>query len=106
MTTRPKLELPEMLRETLADQASREQFGANVRLARQVRGLTLKDVEANSDLSPQAISRVELGQRAPNTKTLVGIAKALGVEFSVDHMGVRIVDVSAGLIDDDEEPTA
>jgi transcriptional regulator with XRE-family HTH domain len=73
--------------------------GGVLRELREERGLTLRDVveKLNGDadtLSPQALSRIELGQRVPSSRTLVALAKALEVEFHVSSMGIEIVEGS------------
>jgi transcriptional regulator with XRE-family HTH domain len=54
-------------------------YGAGIRKARAIRGLSQKDLAAASSLNPSYISMIESGQRVPSMVAVEGIAKALGV---------------------------
>jgi len=66
-------------------------LGEQLRELRRRRGLSLREVAlAVEDLSWQALSRVERGDRQPTTRTLEALAGAFGVSFVVDRDGIRI----------------
>lgn len=54
-----------------------ELIGANVRKARESKGLTLEALAVRSDIQATAISRLESGKQSPTIRTLHRIATAL-----------------------------
>lgn len=56
--------------------------GQRIRYLRKTHGLTLKQLAAGCDLSPNAISLIERGEVAPTVATLCKIATALGASAS------------------------
>jgi transcriptional regulator with XRE-family HTH domain len=77
----------------------REEIGDPIRALRERRGLTLRELAelAEGQLSPQGISRIELGERCPSARTLACLAAALStatsqVEFSIGGAGVEVRD--------------
>ena len=69
-------------------------FGRELRALRESRGLTLRDVfvAGDGELTWQAISHIERGDRQPGSRALTILARALGVEFRVDKNGIQIED--------------
>lgn len=54
-------------------------IGPRVRKLRRDRDLTLKDVEAETGLSPSTLSRLETGRRRPSLELLIPLARVLHV---------------------------
>lgn len=54
-------------------------FAARLRKAREEHGSTQRDVALAIGMAPQAYSRIEMGYVLPRAKTLVALAKLLGV---------------------------
>jgi transcriptional regulator with XRE-family HTH domain len=67
-------------------------IGMQLRAARKVRGLTLRDVAARSrgTLSPAGLSLVEQGKRHPTLRTLLALVRVLGLEVTVNRKGVTV----------------
>ncbi|HEY1970912.1 MAG TPA: helix-turn-helix domain-containing protein [Pseudonocardia sp.] len=59
-----------------------EVIAANLRIARENRGLTLEQLAAASDLSKAHLSRLEAGERSPSIAALLKLAAVLGVRVS------------------------
>lgn len=59
-----------------------QNIGSRIRRLRKSNRLTIKQLAAGCDLSPNAISLVERGEVAPSVATLCKIARALGVSAS------------------------
>lgn len=66
----------------MSERESWRNVGRRIRLVRKENNLTLKQLAAGCDLSPNAISLVERGEVAPTVVTLCKIAHALGVSAS------------------------
>jgi transcriptional regulator with XRE-family HTH domain len=60
---------------------------------RQERALSLRELSAMTGhgITAAGISRIELGERTPNSKTLRMLAGALGIEFHIDAEGISII---------------
>lgn len=69
-------------------------IGKRIRKLRKDNGLTLKQLAAGCDLSPNAISLVERGEVAPTVITLCKIAHALGAPASSFFQEVCPLDMS------------
>ena len=63
----------------LIDNAFAEWVGYQLRNARQLQGLTLKQVSAMSGIPFQTIAKIEAGKRSPRTGTLARLVLALGI---------------------------
>lgn len=55
-------------------------FGQNLRMARRGAGISQDDLAKESGVDRTAISTYERGRREPNLRTIVRLARALGVE--------------------------
>ncbi len=83
--------------------------GTRIRKLRKENGLTLKQLAAGCDLSPNAISLVERGEVAPTVMTLCKIAHALGVSaasFFQDICPTEVILQRAGERPDSAPPEA
>jgi transcriptional regulator with XRE-family HTH domain len=67
-----------------------QELGMRIRRQREKRGLTQNDVAHALQLSPQAVSKWERGENAPDIALLVPLAKLLGV--SIDWLMGRYVE--------------
>lgn len=65
-------------------------LGEQLLTLRRERGLTLRELVDGGELTWQAVSKIERGERDPKTSTLIVLARTLGVTFVVDGDGVRI----------------
>lgn len=65
-------------------------LGEQLLTLRRERGLTLRELTNGDDLTWQAVSKIERGERDPKTSTLIVLARTLGVSFVVDGSGARI----------------
>ncbi len=63
----------------LIDNAFAEWIGYQLRNARQLQGLTLKQVAAMSGIPFQTIAKIEAGKRSPRAGTLARLVLALGI---------------------------
>lgn len=63
----------------LIDNAFAEWIGYQLRNARQMQGLTLKQVAAMSGIPFQTIAKIEAGKRSPRAGTLARLVLALGI---------------------------
>lgn len=54
-------------------------FGANLRAARRSTGISQDDLARGSSVDRTAISTYERGRREPNLRTIVRLARALGI---------------------------
>ena len=63
----------------LIDDAYAEWVGYQLRNARQMQGLTLKQVAAMSGIPFQTIAKIEAGKRSPRAGTLARLVLALGI---------------------------
>ena len=59
---------------------NRPRAGAQLRSLRLAAGLTQLDLAAQSGITHEAISRLELGNRAPRAETIRRLASALGID--------------------------
>ena len=64
--------------------------GEQLRQLREASGLSLRDLAGEGDLSKTAIQRIEQGDRIPNGDSLVDLAAALNVRFTIDPSGVHV----------------
>jgi transcriptional regulator with XRE-family HTH domain len=55
-------------------------FGVRIKMERQRRGMSLRDVADNVGLSHGALQKIENGQIRPTLSTVLGITNALGLE--------------------------
>jgi transcriptional regulator with XRE-family HTH domain len=55
-------------------------LGADIRKVRNAKGLTLEDLAHRSGLHRTAIQKIESGKHEPRAKTVMSLAKGLGVE--------------------------
>jgi transcriptional regulator with XRE-family HTH domain len=55
------------------------QFGSRLKELRAKAGLTLKELSSRAGLTPDAIVKLESGNRSPTWDTAIALAKALGV---------------------------
>lgn len=69
-----------------------ERFGAQLREIRVERGLTLRQLEelVGGELTKSAIARIEVGARAPSSRSLVDLASALNLRVTIDPAGVHL----------------
>jgi transcriptional regulator with XRE-family HTH domain len=67
-------------------------IGDELRELRLERGWTLRDValQVDDEISWQAVSKIERGDREPTTPTLAALARAFGVRFVIDQEGIRL----------------
>src|SRR5919107_746473 len=54
--------------------------GRRVRELREERELTIRELARRSGLTPNGVSRIELGQRVPSSASVEKLARGLGVE--------------------------
>ncbi len=75
----------------------RRRAGRRLRVLREAAGLTQLELAAASSLSHEAISRLELGRRAPQAETVRNLARALRVEPArfVDPEALAAVGITA-----------
>lgn len=71
LTDTSRLEYPEAISE------QRESLGARVRKAREIRGLTLKDLSSRTGIDTDTLSRVESNEMIPPLGELIKLGKAL-----------------------------
>jgi transcriptional regulator with XRE-family HTH domain len=71
-------------------------IGENIRRIREEKRLSQKELAASIDVAPTQYSRVETGKVMPTLKTLVKIAKILGVSVDtlIDENGLPAQDVT------------
>jgi transcriptional regulator with XRE-family HTH domain len=62
----------------------------HLRAARRASGLTLRELSAQSAVSPGALCQYERGQREPRISTVVALARALGFVVTVGPDGVLV----------------
>ncbi|HEX7880791.1 MAG TPA: XRE family transcriptional regulator [Candidatus Eisenbacteria bacterium] len=62
--------------------AEKAELGRRIREARQLRGMTLKEMDESAGLSATHISEIERGKTSPTIGALIRIAAALGREAS------------------------
>jgi transcriptional regulator with XRE-family HTH domain len=55
-------------------------FGRNLKEIREKKGISLRDLAVEADLSANTISEIELGKRDPSMTTVVKLASALGID--------------------------
>jgi transcriptional regulator with XRE-family HTH domain len=55
-------------------------FGRNLKEIREKKGVSLRDLALEADLSANTISEIELGKRDPRMTTVVKLASALGID--------------------------
>jgi transcriptional regulator with XRE-family HTH domain len=55
-------------------------FGRNLKDIREQKGISLRDLALEADLSANTISEIELGKRDPRMTTVVKLASALGID--------------------------
>lgn len=63
-------------------------FGGKLRALREVAGLTQAELGEQSEMDSNAIARIERGEREPTWRTVLKLAKALGVKpdaFTTDE---------------------
>ena len=58
------------------------EVGARLRILREQRGLSLRELAERCDLSFNAISRIERGENSPTVSTLHQLANALSVSIT------------------------
>jgi transcriptional regulator with XRE-family HTH domain len=57
-----------------------KKFGKNLKEIREKKGISLRDLALEADLSANTISEIELGKRDPRMTTVVKLASALGID--------------------------
>ena len=68
-----------------------EQFGANLRRRREQAALSQEALALMCDLDPTTISLLELHKRSPTLKTIVSLAKGLGLSSPAELLeGIRL----------------
>lgn len=67
---------------------ARTVIGADIRTARHKLGKTLDEIAVRLNVTPQALSRIELG-RNTNTELLAAFARAVGLEIVAQPKGGR-----------------
>jgi DNA-binding phage protein len=86
-------ELPELIERHYERMAALDQLGelvAQLKAAREAKGLSLSDVEQLTGMDRSALSKLENGQRAnPTVETLVRYAEALGKRLVVSLADAR-----------------
>jgi len=66
-------------------------IGERIRIARETRGLSLREVAERSRISPGALSMIERGKRPnPSAHTLQALARVLNVRFVIGSRGVGL----------------
>jgi transcriptional regulator with XRE-family HTH domain len=55
-------------------------FGRNLKEIREQKGISLRDLALEADLSANTVSEIELGKRDPRMTTVVKLASALGID--------------------------
>jgi transcriptional regulator with XRE-family HTH domain len=80
-------------RENLGPALDNLNLGEALRKLRQERALSLRELSAMTGhgITAAGISRIELGERTPNWKTLRMLAGALGIEIHIDAEGVSLI---------------
>ena len=68
----------------------RRRAGARLRALREAAGLTQLELAAAAGLSHEAVSRLELGRRAPQAGSVHKLARALGVEPAL-FVGLEVI---------------
>jgi transcriptional regulator with XRE-family HTH domain len=78
--------------------AASAEFGARVRAARRLAGLTLDQLASRSGVSRPNLSKIERGERTPGLTAAVRVAEALGTTLSdlLDQRPVEPVQVTRG----------
>ena len=71
-----------------------QELGARIKRIRKARGLTLKDIEARSQVSATHISEIERGKTSPTIGALARIATALGKDTAFFLERQNLEDVS------------
>ena len=66
-----------------------ERFGQNLRRLRTAAGLSQEQLAERSGIHPTAVSRIERAVRDPRLKTILRLAKAVGVEPARLFDGIR-----------------
>ena len=72
---------------------SSETLGAALRAAREARGLSLREVARQVEVSPSFISQVELGKANPSVGTLYALVSVLGISLN-ELLGGPAVDAA------------
>jgi transcriptional regulator with XRE-family HTH domain len=68
-----------------------EQFGANLRRRREQAALSQEALAHLANLDPTTISLLELHKRSPTLKTIVSLAKGLGLSSPAELLeGIRL----------------
>lgn len=80
--SRPSDRPPELPDLRTASDSFQEAIGQRLRWLRELRGLSLGDLERDFGLNRSQLSRAEAGKNALSVRTLVRIASAIGVDFS------------------------
>lgn len=65
-------------------------IGEQLRGVRHVRELSIADVAKAAGITDGALSRIENDHREPTVETLVGLARALDVTFTINGDGITI----------------
>jgi len=65
-------------------------IGAQLRGVRNARDLSLAEAAKAAGITDGALSRIENGKREPTIETLTGLARALGVTFTINGDGITI----------------
>ena len=65
-------------------------LGQHIKAIRKEKGLSIRDIELNTDLTRQYISNIELGKINTSVFKLKRIADALGIEFADLFKGFKV----------------
>lgn len=61
-------------------------LGEKIKSARKAAGLTLKDLEAKTQIANSTISRIENGKTTPERKTVIALSQALNDSFGISWL--------------------
>jgi transcriptional regulator with XRE-family HTH domain len=75
-----------------ASEPTAENLGAALRAAREARGLSLREVARQVEVSPSFVSQVELGKAKPSVGTLYALVSVLGISLN-ELLGSGATDV-------------
>lgn len=65
------------------------QFGANLRTAREARGLSQEALAQRAGMDPAEIRRLESARRDPGVRVVTRLARALGIKAADLLTGIR-----------------
>jgi transcriptional regulator with XRE-family HTH domain len=74
--------MPEPTPSSTGPEPTAENLGAALRAAREARGLSLREVARQVEVSPSFVSQVELGKAKPSVGTLYALVSVLGISLN------------------------